>query len=121
LFWLADEAWVAIEPHLPKNQPGASRGDDRRVISGILHVMKVGCRWCDCLAAIAGVLRAKLLDGKGWLLEHTGNYVTFDDEPRVEQGDFAAALKFNRVAATKNVLMSAREAVNSNPGETKGR
>ena len=48
LFWLSDEAWMAIEPHLPKNQPGARRVDDRRVISGILHVLKVGCRWCDC-------------------------------------------------------------------------
>lgn len=45
LFWLSDDAWKAIEPHLPKNQPGARRVDDRRVISGILHVLKVGCRW----------------------------------------------------------------------------
>lgn len=50
LFWLSDEAWTAIEPHLPKNQPGARRVDDRRVISGIVHVLKVGCRWCDCPA-----------------------------------------------------------------------
>ena len=50
LFWLSDEAWAAIEPHLPKNQPGARRVDDRRVISGILHVLKAGCRWCDCPA-----------------------------------------------------------------------
>mgnify|MGYP006281610385 FL=1 len=50
LFWLPDEAWAAIEPHLPKNQPGARRVDDRRVISGIMHVLKVGCRWCDCPA-----------------------------------------------------------------------
>lgn len=47
LFWLSDEAWLAIEPHLPRNQPGAWRVDDRRVISGILHVLKVGCRGCD--------------------------------------------------------------------------
>jgi transposase len=40
LFWLSDEAWGAIEPHLPTNQPGARRVDDRRVISGILHVLK---------------------------------------------------------------------------------
>ena len=33
---------------LPKNQPGARRLDDRRVISGILHALKAGCRWCDC-------------------------------------------------------------------------
>ena len=51
LFWLSDEAWVAIEPHLPQNQPGARRVDDRRVISGILHVLKTGCRWKDCPAA----------------------------------------------------------------------
>ncbi len=48
LFWLSDEQWAAIEPHLPQNQPGARRVDDRRVISGILHVLKVGCRWQDC-------------------------------------------------------------------------
>jgi transposase len=48
LFWLSDEAWAAIEPHLPRNQPGARRVDDRRVISGILHVLKTGCRWRDC-------------------------------------------------------------------------
>ena len=42
-FWLSDEAWAAIEPHLPNNQPGARRVDDRRVISGILHVLKTGC------------------------------------------------------------------------------
>lgn len=46
-FWLSDEAWSAIEPHLPKNQPDARRVDDQRIISGILHVLKVGCRWRD--------------------------------------------------------------------------
>ena len=33
---------------LPRNQPGARRVDDRRVISGIVHVLRVGCRWQDC-------------------------------------------------------------------------
>lgn len=47
LYWLNDEAWAVIEPHLPHGQPGARRVDDRRVISGILHVLKSGCRWCD--------------------------------------------------------------------------
>ena len=46
-FWLSDRQWMAIEPHLPKNQPGARRVDDRRVISGIIHVLKSGCRWRD--------------------------------------------------------------------------
>ena len=47
-FWLSDRQWAVIEPLLPKNQPGARRTDDRRVISGIVHVLKVGCRWQDC-------------------------------------------------------------------------
>ena len=49
-FWLSDMQWAAIEPLLPRNQPGARRIDDRRVISGIIHVLKVGCRWQDCPA-----------------------------------------------------------------------
>lgn len=48
LFCLSDEAWAATEPHLPKNQPGARRVDDRRVISGIIHMLKCGGRWADC-------------------------------------------------------------------------
>jgi transposase len=51
VFWLSDRAWSAIEPLLPSNQPGARRVDDRRVISGIVHVLKAGCRWKDCPAA----------------------------------------------------------------------
>ena len=47
LFWLSDEAWAAIDPHLPRGKPGKPRVDDRRVISGILHVLKTGCRWRD--------------------------------------------------------------------------
>ena len=47
-FWLDDRQWAAIEPLLPKNQPGARRVDDRRVLSGIIHVLKTGCRWQDC-------------------------------------------------------------------------
>ena len=47
-FWLSDEQWAAIEPVLPKNAAGARRVDDRRVISGIVHVLKSGCRWQDC-------------------------------------------------------------------------
>ena len=47
-FWLSDSAWAAIEPLLPKNQPGARRVDDRRVISGIVHMLKCGGRWQDC-------------------------------------------------------------------------
>ena len=51
LFWLSDEAWAVIEPHLPCGKPGKPRVDDRTVISGILHVLKTGCRWRDVPAA----------------------------------------------------------------------
>ena len=46
-FWLSDEQWSRIEPHLPTDVRGKERVDDRRVISGIVHVLKIGCRWED--------------------------------------------------------------------------
>jgi transposase len=46
LFWLSNEQWQQIEPFLPTDVRGKDRVDDRRVISGILHVLKSGCRWC---------------------------------------------------------------------------
>jgi transposase len=49
-FWPDDQQWAAIKPLLPTNQPGAHRKDDRRIISGIIHVLKAGCRWQDCPA-----------------------------------------------------------------------
>lgn len=48
LFWFSDAQWSKIEPHLPRNQRGPERHDDRRILSGIMHVQKVGCRWKDC-------------------------------------------------------------------------
>lgn len=48
LFWLNDAQWARIEPHLPTDVRGVERQDDRRVISGIIHVLKTGCRWQDC-------------------------------------------------------------------------
>jgi hypothetical protein len=35
------------KPLLPTDARGNDRVDDRRVISGNLHVLKSGCRWCD--------------------------------------------------------------------------
>jgi transposase len=48
LFWLNDEQWSSIQPLLPTDVRGKARVDDRRVISGIVFVIKSGCRWCDC-------------------------------------------------------------------------
>ena len=41
LFWLSDQQWARIEPHLPRDVRGVERADDRRVISGIVHVLKM--------------------------------------------------------------------------------
>ena len=48
LFWLDDLQWSILEKHLPKKQTGPKRKDDRRIISGIIHVLQSGCRWQDC-------------------------------------------------------------------------
>ena len=47
LFWLSGEQWMRIESYLPTDVRGVERVDDRRVISGIVQVLKSGCRWCD--------------------------------------------------------------------------
>jgi transposase len=49
-YWLNDEAWAAIEPLIPINRRGVKPGNNRVVISGVLHVLKFGCRWRDCPA-----------------------------------------------------------------------
>ena len=41
---------AVVERFMPVTQPGAGRVDDRRVVSGIVHVLKSGCRWRDCPA-----------------------------------------------------------------------
>ena len=48
LYWLSDEEFSRIEPLLPRGRRGAV--DDRRVISGIIHMLRSGARWRDCPA-----------------------------------------------------------------------
>ena len=48
LYWMSDSEWARIEPHLPRGRRGAHRVDDRRVISGIVHILRSGARWRDC-------------------------------------------------------------------------
>ncbi|HAE46554.1 MAG TPA: hypothetical protein DCK97_03960 [Tistrella mobilis] len=47
LFRLSDEQWVQLGPHLPENQPDTRRVDDRRVLPVIIHLLRIGCRWCN--------------------------------------------------------------------------
>lgn len=43
-FWLTDLQWAVIEPHLPMVHTGPVRQNDRRVLSGIIHRFREGCR-----------------------------------------------------------------------------
>ena len=53
-FWLTDEQFAKIAPHLPTDTRGKERVDDRRVISGIVHVLKSGGRWGDAPREVYG-------------------------------------------------------------------
>ncbi len=46
-FWLSDEQYLRLAPLLPSDTRGVARVDDRRFISGIVHVLRSGCRWAD--------------------------------------------------------------------------
>lgn len=46
LFWLSPAQLKRIEPYFPLSH-GVPRVDDRRVISGIIFVLKNGLRWRD--------------------------------------------------------------------------
>ena len=48
-FWLTGEQVERLRPHFPKAR-GKPRVDDRRVLSGILHVLRKGLRWQDAPA-----------------------------------------------------------------------
>ncbi len=49
-FWLTDAQFARLKPLLPNDTRGVPRVDDRRVISGIVHVLKSGGRWADAPA-----------------------------------------------------------------------
>ncbi len=49
-FWLSEEQFARLAPHLPTDTRGKPRVDDCRVISGIVHVLKSGGRWIDAPA-----------------------------------------------------------------------
>jgi transposase len=53
-FWLTDAQFAKIAPHLPTDTRGKQRADDRRVISGIVHVLKSGGRWADAPTELYG-------------------------------------------------------------------
>ncbi len=50
LFWLNERQWQALRRHLPRGLTGHKREeeDDRRIISGVIHMLQSGGRWRDC-------------------------------------------------------------------------
>jgi transposase len=48
LFWLNDRQWACLQSRLPRGLTGPRRKDDRRIISGIIHILQSGARWRDC-------------------------------------------------------------------------
>jgi transposase len=51
LFWLTEAQMARLAPLLPRDTRGVPRVDDRRVISGIVQVLRSGGRWVDAPAA----------------------------------------------------------------------
>ena len=51
LYWLSDDEWARLEPLMPRGRRGAHRVDDRRIVSGIVYMLRCGARWRDCPAA----------------------------------------------------------------------
>lgn len=48
-FWLTEAQVERLQPHFPKVR-GKARADDRKVLSGIIHVKRNGLRWRDAPA-----------------------------------------------------------------------
>lgn len=48
-YWLSETQIERIKPYFPRSH-GVPRVDDRRVVSGIIHVLKRGLQWRDAPA-----------------------------------------------------------------------
>lgn len=46
LFWFSEAQMARLEPFFPKSR-GKPRVDDRRVLSGIIFINRIGLRWRD--------------------------------------------------------------------------
>ena len=92
---LPDELWAIIQPMLPEHAPGAKGGrprlDDRKVLTGILFVLKTGIGWEDLPAEMgcgSGMtcwrrLRDWQQDGTWWKV-HAELLRRLDDAGRID-------------------------------------
>ena len=68
-FRLTDAQFAILKPLLPRDTRGVPRVDDRRVISGIGHVLKSGGRWSDA-PPVTGPRKTRPLRRQGASLPH---------------------------------------------------
>ncbi len=100
---LTDEQWKRIEPLLPPHgRMGCPRVDDRKVVEGILYVLRTGCRWRDMPrtygAYVTAWRRLRRWEGEGvWEQIWQTLLGTLDEEGKIEwtraflDGSFAPA------------------------------
>lgn len=50
LFWLSDEQLASMLSAIPPKRRGVKPKRNREILSGIIHVLRTGCRWADCPA-----------------------------------------------------------------------
>jgi len=100
LYWLSDGEWARIEPLLPRGRRGAHRVDDRRVISGIMHMLHSGARWRDCPAAY-GPYTTIYNRFNRWRISRTGSTGVIVDSisSAVLEGNRALLLRIKREVA----------------------
>ena len=64
LFWLTDAQMARLAPFFPKSH-GKPRVDDRRVLSGIIFIIRNGLRWRDAPTAYGLTRRFTAVGGVG--------------------------------------------------------
>ena len=66
---LTDFEWRVIEPLLPNKPRGVPRVDDRRVLNGILWVLRSGAPWHDLPERLVRAIARRLIAGHLTLLD----------------------------------------------------
>ncbi len=97
-------------PLLPQDRRGVARVDDRRVISGIVHVLRSGCRWVDAPPALRATQNALQpvcpLGGQGRLgarfLGTGGSQRPTCQHPARQFGDEGTPLRWGRKRGERN-------------------
>lgn len=73
LYWLSEGQMSRLRPFFPKSH-GLPRVDDRRVLSGIIFILRNGLRWCDALGNTDLVKRSIIVGTvgvtRGYLLRY---------------------------------------------------